>query len=275
MSPFASPCTFISRVIDAGQPAHWLDLSWVGAAPTGTAVTFETRTGNIALPDGSWSTWQTVNSPITNPNGRYIQYRATLQSTDQALTPVVEQVAITYSPAPGPMVEIPLTTGWNLVSLPVMPASTVITTVLSSINGHYDLVYAYDGCTGAWQKYDVNADPYANDLTDLDHTRGIWVRMTAPATLTVQGTVPDSTPISLCSGWNLAGYPSSTARTLPGVLDGVPFSLVYAYDAFATGDPWQKYDTGGPSYGNSLTGITPTRGYWIRVGDNAVWTVLK
>ena len=32
-TPYVSPCTFTSRVIDAGQLAHWIDLSRVGATP--------------------------------------------------------------------------------------------------------------------------------------------------------------------------------------------------------------------------------------------------
>lgn len=275
LTPYVSPCAFESRVLDAGFPADWLDLSWVGSAPAGTSVGFETRSGNTSMPGGSWSVWANVNSPIPSPDARYIQYRAMLASSDAALSPVVESVTITYRAAPQPIVEISLNAGWNLVSLPVMPTSTARADVLASIEGNYDLVYAYDGCSGAWQKYDANAAPYVNSLTDLDHTRGFWVKMNAPATLTIQGTAPDSTPLSLCSGWNLTGYPSPTTRPLPDVLNGVPFTLMYAYDAFATGNPWQKYDVNGAPYANTLTSVAPKRGYWIRVSANSIWTVLK
>ena len=46
--------------------------------------------------DGSWSDWEAVNSPIASPNGRYIQYRATLATTDPTQTPVIESVSLTY-----------------------------------------------------------------------------------------------------------------------------------------------------------------------------------
>lgn len=68
--------------------------------------------------------------------------------------------------------EIPLTTGWNLVSLPLIQPYTIITEVLSSLEPDYNLVYAYDGSSGGWHKYDFNAPEYANTLSDLDRTLG-------------------------------------------------------------------------------------------------------
>ena len=38
-----------------------------------------------------------------------------------------------------------LVDGWNLVSFNVQPADTAIASVLSSISGSYDLVFAWDG----------------------------------------------------------------------------------------------------------------------------------
>ncbi|MBK8419008.1 MAG: hypothetical protein IPL17_09205 [Anaerolineales bacterium] len=51
---------------------------------------------------------------------------------------------------------IPLTVGWNLVSFNVHPTNTDIATVLSSIDGNYDLVYAWDATSSSnnWLMYD-------------------------------------------------------------------------------------------------------------------------
>ena len=126
-----------------------------------------------------------------------------------------------------------------------------------------------------WKKFNTAAPAYLNDLMAVDERMGLWIRATEAATLTVAGTLPLSPSIALKAGWNLVGYPSSTTRALPDVLSSVPFSLVYAYDAFTAGNPWQKFDPNVPPYVNSLNAMTPARGYWIAVGDNAVWTVLK
>jgi Domain of unknown function (DUF4082)/Bacterial Ig-like domain/Purple acid Phosphatase, N-terminal domain/Bacterial Ig domain len=98
MSPYAAAGTFTSRVLDAGRSATWGTLDSTVTAPAGTAVTFETRSGNSATPDATWSAWQAVGSggAIASPAGRYVQYRANLSSTSTALTPSLERVAISY-----------------------------------------------------------------------------------------------------------------------------------------------------------------------------------
>ena len=101
MSPYTTSCAFQSRVFDAGQTAHWQDLNWAGQQPAGTIVdNFETRSGDVSTPGPSWSAWTPVNGTAINvPNGRYIQYRMALTTTDSMETPVVESVALSFGPA--------------------------------------------------------------------------------------------------------------------------------------------------------------------------------
>jgi hypothetical protein len=100
MSPYTNTASFTSRVLDGGNVSQWLNLDWAGSQPTSTSVHFETRSGSTATPDGSWSPWAAVNSPITSPDGRYIQYRATLSTTDPYVSPAVEAVSIGYRQTP-------------------------------------------------------------------------------------------------------------------------------------------------------------------------------
>ncbi|HNB35731.1 MAG TPA: DUF4082 domain-containing protein, partial [Anaerolineales bacterium] len=94
--PYASPCTFESRIFDAGGVVDWKELKPIATLPTNATISYQTRTGNTAAPDGTWSVWEAVNSPIASPNGRYAQYRATLSSSDANVTPILEQVTLTY-----------------------------------------------------------------------------------------------------------------------------------------------------------------------------------
>lgn len=87
---------FASSIIDAGQLASWRDLKHTSELPAGTQIEFETRTGDSASPDTSWSQWEKVNSPISSPDGRYMQYRATLSTIDGEVTPTVHSITITY-----------------------------------------------------------------------------------------------------------------------------------------------------------------------------------
>ena len=56
----------------------------------------------------------------------------------------------------------------------VIPGASRRTDVLSSIEGQYDLVYAYHASDAAdpWKKYNVAAPPFLNDLTEIDETMG-------------------------------------------------------------------------------------------------------
>ena len=112
-TPYSSPCTFTSRVFDAGQIVDWLNLaSWTwGSQSTACLVslppgpplctpnygfTIETRTGNSATPNGTWSDWQTATFSIAGPNGRYMQYRASLSSDTPGATLQLYSVVATY-----------------------------------------------------------------------------------------------------------------------------------------------------------------------------------
>jgi hypothetical protein len=64
-----------SKVMDAGLPAEFGQLSWRG---TGT-VELQTRSGNTQEPDSTWSSWSnalTAPGKVTSPKGRYVQVRA-------------------------------------------------------------------------------------------------------------------------------------------------------------------------------------------------------
>lgn len=102
MGPAASVGTFMSRVLDAGANARWLAVTWAGGQPSGTTVSFVTRTGDSTNPDdGSWTAWNTVSgTSITGADRRYLQYRATLNSSVATNSPTIEQVAISYQLAP-------------------------------------------------------------------------------------------------------------------------------------------------------------------------------
>jgi hypothetical protein len=170
--------------------------------------------------------------------------------------------------------------GWNLVSFNLQPVSTAITDMLAGLSDQYDLVYAWDAPSQVWLKHDDI--PMSSDtLNTLDETMGFWIHITTTAqTLSVAGSVPVMTSINLSaagSGWNLIGYPSSESRNLPEALSGhgvgTDFSLVYAYRAADTADPWKLYDRGAPVWSNDLLALAPDGGYWVQVSVTHTLTV--
>lgn len=206
----------------------------------------------------------TVGLKVTDNDGN-----AATATTVVHVTPLIHSVA--------------LVSGWNLVSFNVHPMDTTIAAVLSSISGKYDLVYAWDATgahssSGNWLKADTI--PMSQDsLTDLNETMGFWIHMNSASTLRVSGSMPTATSISIldnASGWNLVGYPTVMNGALPNALSdlGTDFSLVYAYHANETSDPWKLFDRSAPPFVSDLQFLSPGWGYWIKVTADHDWNVV-
>ncbi len=174
-------------------------------------------------------------------------------------------------------VDIPLVAGWNLVSLPLVPASAIPANVLASIAGKYSLVWAYDASTPdqPWRRY-VPTDPaQVNTLQALDEKMGLWIKADVAATLTVTGTPASSTVIALHAGWNLVGYPLQASQAVTTALASIAghYDLVEGYDVSDAADPWKSYSPGQPAYANNLATLQPGWGYWIRATDDCSLTL--
>ncbi len=273
-------------------------------APLATDDTFTTYTGTVLNapapgvlendddPNSDPLTAILVSGPtngvlVLNPDGSFAynptagftgQDSFTYKANDGSLDGNTATVTIHVNAAAQ---SIPLASGWNLVSFNIHPASTLIADLLTSIAGNYNLVYAWDaGGAGSWLKYDPAMQPLSlNSLQTLDESRGFWIWMTSAGTLEITGTAPVKN-ISLSAtagGWNLVGYPSGVAHSLPEALSqhgvGSDFTMIYAYHA-GDSDGWKKFDPAViPVSLNDLPELAPGWGYWIKVSLEHVWNV--
>ncbi len=89
--------SFVSRVKDASSLAAWGRLTWEGEAPAGTAVRIETRAGNTATPDATWTEWAEAARAglATSEKARFLQLRLVLLGAS-GTTPTVEAVSAAY-----------------------------------------------------------------------------------------------------------------------------------------------------------------------------------
>lgn len=91
---------FDSAVYDMGSaPSSWGNISWTQTVPGSTTMTIQTRTGNTATPDDTWSAWTTATSGLTVPSAlnRYVQYRANMNTTDSGQTPTLSDITLSYN----------------------------------------------------------------------------------------------------------------------------------------------------------------------------------
>jgi hypothetical protein len=177
----------------------------------------------------------------------------------------IGRLTVGGSGAPTSISQIPLSSGWNLISLPVQPADTTITSVLLGIAGSYQVVWGYTN--QSWKLYDPN-DPDGSTLTTMAAGNGYWINMTAAGTLSLSGSTPSSS-VSLLAGWNLVGYSGTSCGTATSVLSSIASTVQVSWGY--AGQAWKVYDPKDPA-GSTLTQLCPNNGYWIKVNQAGTWT---
>jgi DNA-binding beta-propeller fold protein YncE len=102
---------------------------------------------------------------------------------------------------------ISLVAGWNLISLPLVPVSTAIKTVLNDLIVAKNLTIVWSYQAGAWKSFTPTG---TSTLTTMVDGLGYWIYVTRPSRIIVLGYVipPAAAPpiYSLSAGWNLIGF---------------------------------------------------------------------
>ena len=153
-----------------------------------------------------------------------------------------------------------LPAGWNLISFNMDPANPRIDRTLSSIQGSYSLVRAYDH--GTFASYLPALPVEFNDLQIMSAKQGYWIYMTKPDTLVVAGTLTNpGAAIDLTTGWNLVGYLPSTPMAPATALATISgsYSLARGYE------PGAGYRTYYPALPvlSDLREMHAGQGYWL------------
>lgn len=89
---------FVSRVKDAEVLASWGRLGWEGELPAGAGLQLETRAGNTATPDTTWTDWAPAAAfgPATSEKARFLQVRLELRGAPGGASPTVEALSTAY-----------------------------------------------------------------------------------------------------------------------------------------------------------------------------------
>jgi hypothetical protein len=97
---YVSSGTIASQVLDTTvSGAVWNCLFWDETLQSSTDITFQVRASDtLFAKDAATPTWNDVggSSPVNSglPSGRYMQWRATLTTSDPANTPTLHEVRV-------------------------------------------------------------------------------------------------------------------------------------------------------------------------------------
>ncbi|MBJ6752397.1 carboxypeptidase regulatory-like domain-containing protein [Geomonas anaerohicana] len=90
---------------DSGISAnHWGKLLYSAQTPQGTSITIRTRTAETeaGLSSAIWSSYATASgAPVTSPAARWIQIEVNLATASTEVTPVLQDLTVTYATNPG------------------------------------------------------------------------------------------------------------------------------------------------------------------------------
>jgi plastocyanin len=106
---YVSPGQVLSLAYDTQQFSDWKYLTWDAATPPDTDIYLQVRTAATQddLGTAPWSDYDHSGLLITNSAGRWVQYRATLSTTDPSVTPALNQVTVYYTAQPATLILSP------------------------------------------------------------------------------------------------------------------------------------------------------------------------
>ncbi len=110
---FDTPETFTSRILYSGASSPDYASFLTSQTNNGQTISYQMRSGNNATTiDASWGSWYTVtpgsaiNAALSGAGRGYYQYKATLSTTNAAVTPTISSVTVTGTFTPSGESEI-------------------------------------------------------------------------------------------------------------------------------------------------------------------------
>jgi len=179
------------------------------------------------------------------------------------------EASATYTwSAPEPVTEtIDLYVGWNLISLPVIPASPSTDAMLADVLlTSDDIVWGYNAQSGYWSFRKLKPYPVGG-LTTMVDGQGYWIYVSEAGSFDVEGSempIGGSTlpAYNIYPGWNLIGFKSTTEMAWNAYLETAGASVIQVLG----------YDPTKLSYSlvEGMDTLVPGQGYWLLASASGV-----
>jgi hypothetical protein len=237
----------------------------------------------IENPDGSTTDLLAAGSFVTSDNMEFIwsapglalgDYTLTVMAKDDAGNEMAAQSSMFTVVAREPH-EIGLRPGWNLISLPGMPADPDINAVI--MEDDVDVVLTYDPAEGAWMVATRGPDgTFSGSLEMVDNTRAYWVHTDTfdPIKVDIPGFQAGSRSVppefAVMKGWNLVPVAVLDMESVEdGMLDAndyftsVDWTRAYGYD-----NEMNRFES--ISLGDPDGMVKVGQGYWLHVESDGI-----
>ncbi|HNQ43957.1 MAG TPA: hypothetical protein PKI59_05980, partial [Candidatus Cloacimonadota bacterium] len=163
---------------------------------------------------------------------------------------MIRSIGVTSST--GTTQNIPLASGWNLVSLNVSPADHSLVNLFASISAQVQQVKGTEGVY-------IPGNPYSS-LSTLTDGKAYSVLMSSAATWSITGApIPASTPLALNEGWNLTAYLPQNSMAVATAVQSIASWLQQVKGTDGVYIPDNPYST--------LSTMYPGKGYWIQLNS--------
>jgi subtilisin family serine protease len=157
-----------------------------------------------------------------------------------------------------------LKTGWNFVSFPRLPSTSVpVETVLADVSSNVLVVWSYDNQEKRWLKWKPSDS--APTLTSVTADKGYWIYMTGDGAIDTADWLDRSQSITLYNGWNLIGYGGASGKKVASAFDAISdnWNIIWSWDGVWYGKSKAVLDLPLPL--QQLTDMAMGKAYWIKV----------
>jgi hypothetical protein len=239
---FQAAGNYVSAVKDsgsgAGSSANWTTLSWTGVTPALTTLQFQAAASTNAAgpftfvgPDGTAGTFfTTTGASLAQFNGkRYLKYKAYLATTNNVVTPTLNDVAVCYTV---------IDCNPSVPSITPTPAQVCANSTLNTASGPAGVsTYAWSITNGL--------------ITSATNAQNVTYTAGASGSTTLSLTV---TTASGCTAANAVAVPINAIPATPTITPGGPTTFcaggsVTLTSSSATGNQW--YESGNPIGGET------------------------
>ncbi len=161
--------------------------------------------------------------------------------------------------------ELPITKGWNLISIPLDMGNTSIDAVFPDANDG-DVLFSYNGSWITTTYY--SGYGWYGDFETIELDKGYWYGANSAYTTTIEGTEAGTRTVPIATGWNLIGYTGQNEAGLNNIIPNANDSdVLFAYDeGWVTATYYSDYGW----YGD-LNKMQPGKGYWYGATEAFTW----